>query len=324
MNTNDPSPRSVPILSIVIPAYNAAPFIEETLQSVFAQLADDHEVIVVDDGSADETQALLKGMTDPRLKILRQDNLGVSAARNRGMAAAAGEFLLFLDADDILAPGALARCLDHFAAHPDTVLVYGEAIKFRGDPPQPDADHAVAWGALRYSRPSGDALWHVLTGNPIRTGAAMVRREVALNTGGFPEGVRLGEDWAFWCSVVARGPILWLGTEPLLFYRIHPDSTARRLAVSSQNMREAIDTVFALESVRERFPGAQGKRLRRLSEGAAHIYCGLELLSTRQWAPARRNFQAAIARQPFAISYFVLWACSFFRVIPEPVRRRLP
>lgn len=324
MNSINSSRRSVPGLSIVIPAYNAACFIEETLQSVFAQLADDHEVILVDDGSTDDTQAVLRGIADPRLKILCQDNLGVSAARNRGLAAASGELLLFLDADDILAPGALARCLDCFAAHPEFVLVYGEAVKFRGEPPQPDANHTVAWKARLSSRPSGDALWHVLTSNPIRTGATMIRREVALKTGGFPEGVTLGEDWVFWCSVVAQGPIHWLGTEPLLFYRIHPNSTARQLAICSENMRQAIDAVFALDYVRARYPETQGRRLRRLSESAAHIYCGLELLSNRQWSPARRNFQAALVRRPFSISYFALWACSLLRIIPEPVRRRLP
>lgn len=324
MNSIRLSGQLPPNLSIVIPAYNAAPFLPETLQSVFTQLADDHEIILVDDGSTDGTQALLKGISDPRFHVLRQNNRGVSAARNRGMAAARGELLLFLDADDILAPGALARCVESLAAHPEAVMVYGEAIKFRGDPPQADAKHTVAWKALLNSRPSGDALWDVLTSNPIRTGAAMVRREAAQNAGGFPEGVQLGEDWVFYCGVAGLGPILWLGTEPLLFYRIHPNSTARRLAVCSQNMRPAIDAAFALDSVQRRYPKTQNGRLRRLSEGAAHVYCGLELLSSNQWAPARRNFEAALARRPLSISYFVLWACSLLRVVPDPVRRRLP
>ena len=97
-------PTDDELVSIIIPAYNAELFLKETISSVYAQTFKNWEIIVVDDGSADQTHQLVSENPDPRVKLIRQANQGVSAARNNGLRAAAGEYIIFLDADDLLMP----------------------------------------------------------------------------------------------------------------------------------------------------------------------------------------------------------------------------
>jgi glycosyltransferase involved in cell wall biosynthesis len=108
-------------VSIIIPAYNAEKWIGETLESALAQTWSRKEVIVVDDGSRDNTLSVAQGLASAKVKVLRQDNAGASAARNRGLALAQGELIQFLDADDLLAPDKVARQMQTLAAHDSSV-----------------------------------------------------------------------------------------------------------------------------------------------------------------------------------------------------------
>ncbi|NLZ30356.1 MAG: glycosyltransferase family 2 protein, partial [Methanomicrobiales archaeon] len=102
----------MPEVSVVIPLYNKAPYIARALSSIIAQTRQDFEVIVIDDGSTDGGEEIVRGFDDPRIRVIRQENRGVSAARNRGIEAARADFIAFLDADDEWMPthlGALLR-----------------------------------------------------------------------------------------------------------------------------------------------------------------------------------------------------------------------
>lgn len=128
--------RSLPAnsvaVSIVIPAKNAAAYLAETLASALTQ-GDVGEVIVVDDGSTDDTVAIVRAVRDPRLRLLHNDAAGVSAARNLGARHANGEWLLFLDADDRLRPGAVAALLSAARGAPRAILVYGDYNTIDGE-----------------------------------------------------------------------------------------------------------------------------------------------------------------------------------------------
>ena len=112
-------------ITVVTPAFNAAPFIGDSIRSVLAQTHRDLRLVVVDDGSTDATASIVTALTDPRLTLVWQVNAGVAAARNRGMAVVEGGALLFLDADDWLAPAALATLSATLDAAPEAVAAVG-------------------------------------------------------------------------------------------------------------------------------------------------------------------------------------------------------
>jgi len=122
---------TAPLFSIVIPTYNRADAVVQTLNGIFAQTFSDFEVIVVDDGSSDDTQVTLKAITDPRLRTLLQDNAGPAAARNRGMDAAKGQYVAFIDSDDIWYPDHLQQAHTAIEAQGEHIY-YSQIIVNRG------------------------------------------------------------------------------------------------------------------------------------------------------------------------------------------------
>ena len=313
-------------ISIVIPAYNAADFIAKTLESIFAQTVSVFEVIVVDDGSTDGTPEVLEKLDDQRVTILRQENAGVSSARNMGFNASNGDHIVFLDADDILAPDAVSRFVEMFDKFPDAAFVYGEARTFRYESELPAGGDAIAGTAspVFAPRPQGDVSRAMLVHNLMTSvGVAMVRRAAIEKSEMFPVGIKLGEDWVFWCDLAALGPAVWLGPEPVLFYRIHEASAARRLSQDPDALAPAIDAMYLLASVRSRFAEQDLRRLRRLTTAASYAYCGQEMLKNKEWLGARRAFQKSIMCRPFYVRTWILWACSGLRYVPAPIDRRL-
>ncbi len=121
-----------PTASIIVPCYNLARWLPETLQSVLDQTMRDWECLIVDDGSTDATAQVAEAWCDrdPRFRLLYQENQGVAAARDAGAAASDGRYLLFLDADDRIAPGYLEAAVAALEADPDLTLVYGKAERF--------------------------------------------------------------------------------------------------------------------------------------------------------------------------------------------------
>jgi len=112
------------MISVVIAVYNGEAYVADAIRSVLAQAGVELELIVVDDGSTDATPGITRGFSDPRLTVLRQENRGVAAARNAGIARARGEFIAFLDADDVWLPTKLQRQMQLFSERPEVGLAY--------------------------------------------------------------------------------------------------------------------------------------------------------------------------------------------------------
>ena len=119
------------LVSVVIPCYNQAHFLTEAIESVLAQTSRQFEIIVVDDGSTDNTAEVAARY--PGIGYLRQDNQGLAAARNTGLRHSQGDYLVFLDADDRLLPAALESGLDYLSAHPACAFVWGHYLRFTSD-----------------------------------------------------------------------------------------------------------------------------------------------------------------------------------------------
>ncbi len=208
-----------PVVSVVIPTHNRRALLLEAVESVLAQRGVEPEVIVVDDGSTDETEAALWPRRD-RVIYLRQAARGVSAARNAGAAVARGEWLAFLDSDDLWQPDKLAAQLAFHAAQPQWQISQTEEIWIR--------DGVRVNPCRHHGKPHGDVFVPSLERCLISPSAVMMRRELFLAAGGFDESLAVCEDYDLWLRLSARVAV-GLVDAPLVIKRGgHADQLSRR------------------------------------------------------------------------------------------------
>jgi glycosyltransferase involved in cell wall biosynthesis len=223
-----PGTERAPRVSVVIPAWNAAHTLPETLASVFHQTFADYEVLVVDDGSTDTTPDLLGGYGD-RIRVLRKANEGrPSTTRNLGVRAARGELIAFLDADDRWQPEKLARQVALFDRNPDLGLVYSAATVIDGEGRTirmarcPAAGRGRIYGLLS-------------TRNFIIGSSAMARRAAIEAVGYYDESLTSAENWDLWIRIARHWEIDFV-PEPLTDYRVHSGNRSARVALRERNI----------------------------------------------------------------------------------------
>jgi glycosyltransferase involved in cell wall biosynthesis len=198
-----------PQVSVIIPTYNRARIIKEAVDSVLAQDFKHFELIVVDDGSTDNTSDVLAPYGDD-VSIFFQENKGVSAARNRGIAEASGQFIAFLDSDDLWLPKKLATQVDFFNQTPDALICQTEEVWIRnGIRVNPKKQH---------KKPSGMIFERSLALCLVSPSAVMMRRELLDSAGGFDETLPVCEDYDLWLRISCRFPV-YLIEIPLIIKR---------------------------------------------------------------------------------------------------------
>jgi len=209
-----------PSVSVIIPTYNRAALVRRAAASALAQTYGDFEVLVVDDGSTDATLEAL-GPFLSRIKFLRApENRGVSAARNLGIAAARGEWLAFLDSDDLWLPDKLARQMAYLATHPDLLWCQTEEIWVR---------RGVRVNPPRSCRKEGGRIFlQSLERCLVSPSAVILHRRLLEDHGGFDETLPVAEDYDLWLRLAWRHPVGLL-PEPLVIKRGgHPDQLSRQ------------------------------------------------------------------------------------------------
>ncbi|WP_423595096.1 glycosyltransferase family 2 protein [Roseateles sp. MS654] len=196
-----------PPVAVVIPLYNKERHIRRAIDSVLGQTHRALELVVVDDGSSDGGAALVEAVADPRLRLHRQANAGVSAARNRGVALTSAPVIAFLDADDAWVPDFLENVLALAGRHPEAV-----AVAMNYEVVAPSGARSLGVDPARAPSQLLDPLAYFRIGkhgSPVFSSSVAVRREALLAAGGFPEGVRLGEDIDTWLRLLFRGPVVF-------------------------------------------------------------------------------------------------------------------
>lgn len=233
----DRSPEGELRCSVVIPAYNASRWIERTVASALAQTLPDIEVIVVDDGSADDTTDRLSAFGD-RLTLIRQANAGVAAARNAGAARATADHIAFLDSDDVWSPDKIERQVALFDENPDVVLVHCGVREID------ENDLPLTGEVLRGC--TGDVHRDLILQRPAISGGgsgAMFARWAFDSVGGFDTRFSTSADWHLWLRITRLGPVAMV-PEPLLDYRIHGSNMHLDVMAEARDMflglREAI------------------------------------------------------------------------------------
>ena len=193
----------MPLVSVVIPAYNAEKFVLQAVRSVLQQCYQPLEIWLVDDGSTDQTAEIVRQHASI-VKIVRQENAGVAAARNTGLRLARGELICFLDADDGWLPGKLASQVAYMQAHPEVGLLYHDWLVWRPDatgayPPLP-AIPPECTDTIDNDQ-SGWIYHHLLLDSLVHTSTAMIRSQVIADVGLFDPQLKLGEDYDYWLRV---------------------------------------------------------------------------------------------------------------------------
>jgi len=207
-----------PQVSVIIPTFNRGWIIQEALESVLSQEYSDFELIIVDDGSTDDTASVLDQF-QPDIRLVRQPNRGVSAARNRGMSVSRGNYIAFLDSDDLWLPSKLQRQVDFFDSHPEALICQTEEIWIKnGKRLIPGEKHRKASGYI-FDRSLQLCL--------VSPSAVMMRRRLFDDCGNFDEDLPACEDYDLWLRISSRIPI-HLIDEPLVIKRGgHPDQLSR-------------------------------------------------------------------------------------------------
>ena len=250
-----------PLVSVVIPTFNRAPLLAEALRSVLAQTHTRIEVLVVDDGSTDDTAAVLRGVPDPRVRYEWQPNAGRPApARNRGIRSASGDLVAFIDDDDLWEPVLLERVVAALAAHPDVLLVSGNGHYL------PRREHPI----FRRRHDEHPSFAEMLVQNAVITSGTVARRELVERIGPFDESpeLRAVEDLDWWLRTLRhRERSIITLAEPLVHYRVHGGAIS---LPGSRAELERIRVVFAKHTDRPEVARAFETRRRRVARRELH------------------------------------------------------
>lgn len=306
-----------PLVSVIVPAYNAERFLAETLGSLQAQTLTDWEALVVDDGSCDRTAEIAERFAadDARLQVFRRSNAGVSATRNFAAAQARGTYLAFLDADDLWAPSKLAEQVAAFAAE-DVDVVFCSLLYFESDPSQMSRPSWPEIGGLHCAAEMAVKL----AGEPfLIPSCVMLRASLLKEVGGFDQSFAASEDWDLWLRLCAAGSTFWGVDKPLCLYRQHATGLSKQWALCALSHVAIVERHFPPGTpLRERVD-----RFARLSfrnvftlQGDLGCFEGLDALfeSYRQIdrGYASRFMSVLRAALPFRLFWFV----SRYGVIP--------
>ena len=274
----------MPKVTVVTPAYNAMKYLPETLKSALQQTFTDFEVLIINDGSSDGIVEWSSQITDPRVKVISQENQGTAAARNRGISESKGEYIAFLDADDIWEPTKLEKqvyCLDHnpLVGLVDTWIAFiDESGKPTGYIMKPDAEGNV------YKKVVESCDSTVCCGS-----SPMIRRSCFDTVGLFDRDSYI-EDVDMWIRIAIRYHY-GLVKEPLVRYRLHPNNKSKDCQSMLQGFRQLIEKTY------QSLP-TEILYLRGRSYGRVYIFLVGRAIETEDYKLATHYLQQAITHYP--------------------------
>lgn len=282
----------LPRVSVVIPVYNGERYIRQALISVLRQTHAQIECLVVDDGSVDGTASAVDATADGRVRYVYQANAGVSAARNTGLAAASGDYIAFLDADDVWLPSKLERQLHLAAERPDAGLIYcGYTITDQRLRPVAQVRPDMRDARLKK--------WLMLEGNGIGLSfTGMVPRPVADAVGGFNTGLSTSADLEWSCRVANNWPVVAVPAA-LALYRNHGEQMHRDMIAFERDM---------IRVLHEMRGASLGHSDHRRALANLHTRLFFAAVASRQSATAKRHLRAAASTDPTRLAMLPLGA----------------
>jgi glycosyltransferase involved in cell wall biosynthesis len=251
----------MPKVSVIIPAYNAMRYLPETIDSLLGQTFEDFEAVIINDGSTDSLEAWFESVEDTRLRMISQVNQGQSKARNVGLECAQGEFIAFLDADDIWAPSKLEKQVSLLEASPEAGVVYTwvSGIDSNG----------VLRGRVIKNLAEGN-VWKELTQhNILECGSTpLIRQTCFERVGVFDERLPPCEDLDLWLRIACYYDFLVV-KEPLVYYRQHASSSGKNWQIAEKNYIIALEKAF--DNPHPDISAAEGESLKARAFAMAYL-----------------------------------------------------
>jgi len=244
-----------PVVSIIMPAFNSAKYIRESVNSVIRQTFDNWELIIVNDGSTDDTMNIADGYaaSDLRIRLINQENKKLSAARNTGIANASGSWIAFLDADDLWVSDKLEKQLAIAETRPEVGVIFTDGFTFYDD----SAKTATPYGTIAGSLSAGTIYKLEYQGNYIPVLSVIVKKKHVDEVGTQDETLNGCEDWDYWLRLAINGVSFYGMDDKLFYYRKH----AANMSNDSYLMTLAKATVFVKNFKKELLTRADVSRI---------------------------------------------------------------
>ena len=303
-----------PLVSVIVPAHNAEATLLETIDSIRHQTLSDFELIVIDDGSTDQTLARVQSVRDPRIRIFTYPNQGLAASRNRGIEWSAGEFISFIDADDTWTPDKLELQLDALRQRPGAALAYSWTAFV-------DSDGRFLF-AKEPSRFEGDVYADLLQNCFVASGSnILVRRNCAAAVGGFDATLEAAHDWDFCLRIAARWPFAVVPRYQIL-YRISESTMSANVVRVERSCLLLCESAFGrTHAVPFR---ARAETLSNVKQYAAFLYLsrttGLDFRKEagRKLAESIRLYPRTLLKRK---TWHLLLTWSVLAALPSRIRR---
>lgn len=243
-------------VSVIIPAFNQADYLASAIQSVLDQTYPAYEILVIDDGSTDRTRDVVRRFLDPSIQYVYQENRGLAAARNTGLRLATGDYISFLDADDLFLPEKIDLLVSALESHPGAGFAAGQTIAI---------DQRGNNLGLMTEVHGPDNPLDLILGNTLQVSSVLVRREWFGVAGIFDENLKACEDWDMWLRLIKAGCPLISEAHPVAYYRFHSAQMTRGVERMRTAMLAVLTNVYSSANIPEDW-------LRRKGEAYAAVY----------------------------------------------------
>ena len=328
-----PGPGVPGLVSVIVPCHNRADIVGETIESVLAQTYENFEIVIVDDGSEDNTAEVVGAYADPRILYFYQPNAGLSAARNSGLNVTAGEFIAFLDSDDVWLEWKLAAQVQLFQRHPEAGLIWSDINTFsvagKVDGERQLRTMYSAYAAVDFEAAGSDRrrlsdlvsdveaglaasryylddfFPYMFSGNLVLPSTAVVRRDRLRMAGPFDrEFTGFGaEDYHFYFRIISLGKAAFIDA-PTTLYRVHSSQMSIR-----NRLLEARANLHVLTHWLHQRPATISRKVARRSLASSHAWLGTEELNAGNLRAATKHFWESLRHhrtQPYTALLLVL------------------
>jgi glycosyltransferase involved in cell wall biosynthesis len=291
---------TTPLISVILPAYNAEKTIHETISSILFQSLDDFELIIIDDGSKDSTSEIIFNINDKRIKYFYQENKERAIARNIGISQSQGKFIAFIDSDDLWHQKKLEKQIAAFHENSSLGLIYSDLLYFDDQ----TGENKFKFSTLIKLHRGDNCLIPLLRNNYIQSPTPLVRKDIFTALGGFDNNLIPVEDWDMWIRITNQYLIDFVD-EPLAYYRAHQEFTSwssQPDLLYDKTLKLFQKTEF---SIANNSPNI--KRIVNESKAMANYNYGTSMMVRNQYNKSLNGFRLAIKLNPYKVkSYFRL------------------